>query len=317
MKYDLSIVIPSRNEMFLSRTVKDIIDKKRGKTQVIAVLDGAWADPKVEDHPDVVVLHYSESIGQRAATNKGVSLSNAKYVAKTDAHCGFDEGFDVKLMADMKDDWTVVPIMRNLWAFDWVCEEGHKRYQGRSGPCRDCGKPTTRNFKWIGKNNPQSNSYTFTTEPKFRYFREYRKTPEYKKMLKETGLTYSMGLQGSFFMMTREKYWELNICDEHFGSWGSQGIEVGVKTWLSGGKVMINQKTWYAHMFRSQGGDFGFPYPLKDRKVKENRKLAKEYFFNNKFDKAIHPLSWLIKKFWPVPEWTDEDLQMLIDLESK
>jgi len=207
----------------------------------------------------------------------------------------------------MKDDWTVVPVMRNLWAFDWVCPNGHSRYQGRSGVCEKCGKPTTRDFKWIGKNNPQSDSYCFNTEPQFQYFREYRKRPEYKKMLKE-GLTETMSLQGSFFMLTREKYWELNICDERFGSWGSQGLEVAIKTWLSGGRVMVNHKTWYGHMFRTQGGDFGFPYPQKDRKVKENRKLVKEYFFNNKFDKAVHPLSWLIKKFMPVSNWTQEDL---------
>jgi len=57
-------------------------------------------------------------------------------------------------------------------------------------------------------------------------------------------------------MLTREKYWELNICDESLGSWGSQGIEVACKTWLSGGKCLVNHSTWYAHMFRTQGGDF-------------------------------------------------------------
>ena len=144
----------------------------------------------------------------------------------------------------------------------------------------------------------------------FKYFREYRSRPEYQEALK-TGLTESMSLQGSFFMLTRDKYWELNICDENFGSWGSQGIEVAAKTWLSGGKVMVSHKTWYAHMFRTQGGDFGFPYPQEDRKVKENRALAREYFFNNKFDKAVHPLSWLLEKFAPVPGWTQEDLDKL------
>ena len=215
-------------------------------------------------------------------------------------------------MEGMQDDWTVVPIMRNLWGFDWKCPDGHTRYQGRSGVCEECGKETTRDFKWIGKSNPQNKSYCFNTEPQFRYFKEYTKRDEYKKMLKETGMTESMSLQGSFFMLTREKYWELNICDEDFGSWGSQGLEVAIKTWLSGGKVMVSHKTWYAHMFRTQGGDFGFPYPQKDRKVKENRKLAREFFFNNRFEKAVHPLSWLIRKFSPVPEWTEEKINELL-----
>jgi len=321
MKYDLSIVIPSRKEMFLAKTIENILENIRGKTEVIAVLDGGWADPVIVDDPRVTILHYTESIGQRAATNRGVQISSAKYIIKCDAHCGFDEGFDVKLMAKMKDDWTVAPVMRNLHAFDWKCKScGYSMYQGptpgtknsKVNECPECGKKDwERDYKWIGKTNPQNSSYCFNTEPQFRYFREYRKRPEYKKMLKETGLTESMSLQGSFFMLTREKYWELNICDEDFGSWGSQGIEVAVKTWLSGGKVMINHDTWYGHMFRTQGGDFGFPYPMKDRKVKENRAFTKDLFFNNKWDKAVHPLSWLIKKFWPVKEWKQEDLDKL------
>ena len=31
-------------------------------------------------------------------------------------------------------------------------------------------------------------------------------------------------------MLTKRKYFELDICDETFGSWGSQGIEVAAKT---------------------------------------------------------------------------------------
>ena len=120
-----------------------------------------------------------------------------------------------------------------------------------------------------------------------------------------------MSLQGSCFMLTRDKYWELNICDENFGSWGSQGIEVAVKTWLSGGKVLVNQLTWYAHMFRTQGGDFGFPYELSGSAVSHAKKTAKELFFNNTWEKQIYPLSWLVEKFWPVPGWTDEHLTKL------
>jgi hypothetical protein len=69
-------------------------------------------------------------------------------------------------------------------------------------------------------------------------------------------------------------------------------------------------------MFRTQGGDFGFPYPQTDRGVKENRAYAKDFFFNNRWDKAIHPLSWLIDKFYPVPGWTDEDIKKLKQTEG-
>ena len=307
---DLSIIIPARNEMFLARTVEDIIKNIRGNTEVIVVLDGTPADPPLPEHPRVHSVFYNESIGQRAATNVAVKLSKAKYVMKCDAHCSFDEGFDIKMMAEMQDDWTMVPIMRNLHAFDWICDKcGHREYQGTTPVnCPDCDNTTSfhREIVWIGKNNPQSTSYCFDYEPHFQYFREFKQRPGGKG-----DLTESMSLQGSCFMMTRDKYLELNICDEEFGSWGSQGIEVAVKTWLSGGRVVCNQKTWYAHMFRTKGGDFGFPYHLSSKQTSHAKRMARDLFFNNKWPLQKRPFSWLLEKFWPVPGWSQDQLDEL------
>jgi glycosyltransferase involved in cell wall biosynthesis len=297
---DLSILIPARNEQFLARTIRDIFEHAEGDTEVIAVLDGQWAEPPVPDHERLTLIYHPESIGQRAATNEAARLSNAKYLMKLDAHCAFDQGFDVKLMADMQPDWTMVPVMRNLHAFDWVCKNGHRRYQSPSGPCRECGEPTTQDVVWIGKHNPQSTSYRFDKTMHFQYFDEWKK--QQKGDLIET-----MSLQGSCFMLTRNKYFELDICDERHGSWGGQGTEVACKTWLSGGKCIVSKKTWYAHLFRTQGADFGFPYPNPG--IEKARKYS-QYLWNNdnpdelpRWDKAIYPLRYLIDKFSPVPDW--------------
>lgn len=307
-KYDLSILIPSRNEMFLARTVEDLLEHKEGNTEIIIGLDGEWADPQIPDHPDVRIVYYPNSIGQRAITNQLCKISSAKYVLKCDAHTAWDQGFDVKLMAVMQDNWTMVPVMRNLHAFNWVCPEGHARYQGPSGPCQTpgCSKPTVRDVVWIPKLSPQSKSYCFDPEPHFQYFGSFNKRPEGKP--DDLGLTETMSLQGSCFMLTREKYWELNICDEAFGSWGSQGIEVACKTWLSGGRVVVNHKTWYAHMFRTQGGDFSFPYPQSGRNVQNAKARARNIFFDNAWPQQIYPISWLVERFWPIDHWNDADL---------
>jgi glycosyltransferase involved in cell wall biosynthesis len=302
----LSILIPSRHEEFLQRTIQDILAHIEGDTEVIAVLDGYLPDPPLISDPRLTVIYHPESIGQRAATNEAAKISQAKYVAKCDAHCAFDQGFDVKMMAEMKDDWTMVPVMRNLHIFDWVCPDGHRRYQGISGVCKECGKETVKDIVWIPKHNPQNASYCFDAEPHFQYFGEFSKRLEGKG-----DITPTMSLQGSFFMCTREKYFELNLCDEEFGSWGSQGLEVAIKTWLSGGQVMANHKTWYAHMFRTQGGDFGFPYSLPGSQVSKAKHYARDLFFNNKWPKQVHSLSWLVEKFWPVKGWTEDDLRKL------
>lgn len=292
---NLSVLIPSRQEMFLKNTVEDILAHIEGDTNIIVGLDGAWADPPLVDHPKLTIIHHSQSIGQRAITNECAKLSKAKYLMKVDAHCSFDQGFDVKMMADMQDDWTMVPLMRNLHAFDWVCPDGHRRYQGPSGPCTECGKETTRDIKWIAKENPKSTAYRFDKEMHFQYWQEYKR--------QQVGdLVETMSLQGSCFMVTRDKYFELDLCSEEFSSWGQQGVEVACKTWLSGGRVMVNKKTWYAHMFRTKGGDFSFPYHNPQSKVVENRKKSRELFTEDKWPKAIHKFQWLIDKFQP-PEW--------------
>ena len=238
---ELSILIPSRNEEFLAKTIQNILENIEGNTEVIIVLDGQWANPPVADDPRVIIVYHNTSIGQRAATNEACRLSKAKYVMKVDAHCAFDKGFDVKLMADMKDDWTVVPLMKNLHAFDWVCKKcGDRRYQDNTPTsCPKCDNKTdfVKDVVWIAKKSPNSVSYCFDSEPHFQYFGDFAKRPE-----GQGDITPTMSLQGSCWMMTREKYWELNVCDESFGSWGSQGIEVSMKTRLSGGEVMVTGK---------------------------------------------------------------------------
>ncbi len=295
--------------MWLVKTIEDILSNIEADTEIIVVLDGKWSEPGIPQHERVNVVYLPESIGQRAATNLACRIAHGKYVMKTDAHCAFDKGFDRKMIARMQDNWTAVPTMRNLHVFDWVCENGHRRYQGVTDFCKEegCGKEMKKEVVWIPKKRPESNSYCFDVEPHFQYWNEYTKRDEYKKQL-ETGLTESMSLQGSCFMLTKKKYEELNVCDEAFGSWGSQGIEVACKTWLSGGRVVVNHDTWYAHLFRTKGGDFGFPYEMSGKQQEHAKKYAKDLFFNNKWGKQIHPISWLVEKFAPVKGWKEEDL---------
>jgi glycosyltransferase involved in cell wall biosynthesis len=303
--YDLSILIPSRNEMFLSKTIQDMLENSSDRTEIIVVLDGAWADPGVPDHKRVTLVYLPESVGQRAATNIACRLSKAKYVMKADAHTAWDKDFDLKMIEAFKetgDDVTMVPVMRNLHAFNWVCPDGHTRYQGPSGPCSECKKETTRDVVWIAKTSPQSTAYRFDKSMHFQYFGEWKK--------KQVGdLVETPSLQGSAFMLTREKYWELNMSDEELGSWGQQGVEVAMKTWLSGGRVIVNKRTWYAHMFRTQGGDFSFPYPQRPQsEIVATREKTRDLFVNGKWPQAKYDFNWYLDKFKPLPGWHDDTI---------
>lgn len=328
---DLSILIPANNEIFLKNTIEDILAHIEADTEVIATLDGKWAEPAIEQHPRVNIIYVPVAIGQRAATNIACNLAHGKYVMKVDAHCAFDQGFDRKMLEAFKeegDDVTMVPTMRNLWAFDWKCYHcGWKQYQGaQPKECGQCKKDDRLKMKivWIGKPNPQSNSYCFDSEPHFQYFNDYTRRQEYKDALAKNGLTESMSIQGSAFMLTKERYQTLNICDEEFGNWGNQGIEVACKTWLSGGRVLINHNTWYAHMFRTQTG-WKFPWESSERQIQKTKKEVWESFFGGKWDKQTKPVSWLIEKFMPIQmakdgrdtSWTPEKLSSLKVLEAE
>lgn len=293
-KYDLSVVIVGCNEEFMSRTVDEVMEKKRGNTEVIVVCDEFLPNPPLKAYKEVTFVYNATPLGQRAATNMGAKLSQAKYIMKLDAHCALDEGFDVKMMKEMQDNYTMIPVMRNLHAFDWVCPDGHRRYQGPSGPCKECGKPTVKDVVWIAKTSPQSVGFRFDTDMHFQYWNDIG--------YKDQVLTETLSIQGSCFMLTREKYFELDICSEEFHGWGQQGVEVACKTWLSGGRVVVNHNTWYAHMFRTQGGDFSFPYSNPQSKVLENRELSKRLFRDDQWPQAIHKFQWLIDKFNP-PGW--------------
>jgi glycosyltransferase involved in cell wall biosynthesis len=330
-EYLLSVVIPSRNEEWLKNTVEDILKNKRGATEIIVVLDGKWSKPPLKDHEDVTILHVSEPYGQREATNQGVRLSQAKYILKCDAHCAFDEGFDVKMMDGFKevgDDVTLVPAMYNLHVFDWKCNKcGNRWYMGapphhcqKSGtdgnkpehinPDCDNTKDFVKRLVWKPRLHKRTEFWRFDSEPHFQYWHEYRKRPEAQGQIAEV-----MSLVGACFMLTRERYWKLNICDKEFGSWGSQGIEVACKSWLSGGRLMVNKNTWYGHMFRTQK-DFGFPYQQSNTQVQKAKEMARDLFFNNKIKDQVRPLSWLIKKFAPIPGWSDEDIKKLEESEK-
>lgn len=323
MSYDLSILIPARNEQFVSNTVDNILKQKRGATEVLVGLDGAWADPGIPDHPDVRILYVAQSIGQRAMQNKLAKLSEAKYVMKVDAHCAFDEGFDVKMLDAFKetgDNVTMVPEMRNLWVYDWKCMKcGSRWYQGpKPTKCMKRGKHTsdvlehpecdgqefTQRIVFDHRpDTPHATSYRFDSDLHFQYFDQWKKH-------QEGDLVESMSLQGSCFMSERQRYWDLELCDESWGSWGQQGSEVAIKTWLSGGRVLCNKRTWYAHLFRTQPG-FSFPYPQSGSSQQRARDICNDIFKNNKWPKQKLPLSWLVEKFWPVPDWSIEDLEKL------
>ena len=297
---DLSIVIPARNERWLAQTIADILEHREADTEVIAILDGAWAEPGIPQHPAVTVLYLPESIGQRAATNLGVSLSTAPYVMKCDGHVSFAQGFDRVLIEAAKElgpDVTQIPSQRNLHVFDQVCEScGRRDYQCPPlTACLACGQPVRQELVWKPRGGTLTESWTFTAEPKF----QYGGTPH-----KPTSdIADVMSSLGACFFMSRERFCQLGGLDEAHGSWGSFGIEIACKSWLSGGRQVVNRRTWFAHYFRVGGQ--GFPYPIKASDQTKAKDYSKNLWFTDSWSGQVKPLRWLVDKFWPIAGWTE------------
>lgn len=296
-------------------TVHDVLEHSGKDTEVIAVCDGYWPEPPLPDHPRFQIIHFSEAVGQRAATNAGAMLSQAKYIMKMDAHCSTDDKFDEKLMAKMQPDWTMIPAMHRLHVFDWMCECGERQYQG-SVPekCEECGGTEfTMAMVWEPRwQYDPTVSWLFDSNLHFQYWRKYRKRPEFKEQA-PTGIVETMSCIGCCFLMERERFWELGGMDEGHGSWGQYGTELACKAWLSGGKMVTCLDTWVGHLFRTgnfaRSGKSTWPYPLSQRDVERARKHSRKLWLNNRWPKQVRPLSWLVERFWPVPGWTEDDLK--------
>jgi len=270
----LSIIIPARNEIYLEKTIKNVLDNAEGEIEILVVLDGYIPEPQIIMNDErVIFIHNKESIGQRQSINQAAKIAKGKYIMKLDAHCAVDKGFDVKLAQDCEYDWTVIPRMYNLDVLSWQ-PKLHKR----------------TDYMYIGLRE--------NGELRAEY---YDKQPDTDKEIDNI-----MCCMGPCFFMQKDRFWELGGCDENHGGWGSQGIEVACKAWLSGGRLVVNKKTWFAHWFRGggvpEGHTSGFPYHLSGKAVEHARAYSKDLWLNNKWDKQVRNFDWLLNKFSP-PNW--------------
>lgn len=310
---DVSVIIPARNEEFLWKTVNCVIDAARADTEVIVVYDGYWPPFALNEHPRVRVIHNTVPVGQRAACNDAVAVSRAQYVMKLDAHCKVDDGFDTKLMADCEYDWTVMPRMYVLDAFHWCCAQcGSESGQGpKPDRCGNCGFTVMKKVDvWQPKLHKVTDYMWFDTDLKIGYFdRNAGITGKNKRRLHHKyrqwangDVTDVMCGVGACWFMHRERYIELGGMDERHGSWGQMAVEVACKAWLSGGRHVVNKKTWFAHLFRTQKG-FSWPYENPAHAQERAREYSRDLWLNNKWQDRLYNIDWMIKKFSPVLTW--------------
>ena len=292
----LTVIIPARNEVLLEKTIRNVLQNIRGNTRVIVILDGYIPEPQIVlDDDRVLFLHYETSIGQRAAINRAAEMTDTKYIMKLDAHCVVAPGFDNQLIADagiLGPNVTQIPRMFNL---DSVMFE--PRCGGNFEEAVKRAKVT--DYMYIGWNDRQ--------ELRTLYYRG----SEYRKIHRERAhilIDDIMSCMGPCFFIDREWFLAHGACDEGHGGWGQQGVELACKAWLSGGRMVVNKKTWFAHWFRASDG--GFPYQISGQEVDRARKYSKDLWLNDKWELAVRPFQFLLDKFNP-PGWSGQESAMV------
>lgn len=272
-----SVVIPSRSDQYLQKTIDDLLLKAEGDIEIIVVYDGRWADPILKDDPRLIQIHHGElhnNYGMRASINLGVEASSGEYLLIIDEQCGVDQGYDVKLIADCQSDqWVMIPRRMRLDPETWTLIQD--------------GRPP---IDYMCVDYPYQRPYDKTCGL---HGAEWKR-PDRKEIMVDDTPT----MQGSCYFMYRS-WWDKVVGpldDVNYGTFTQEAQEVSFKTWFNGGSVMVTKNTWYAHWHK---GKHGKGYGFSNEQYKEHMRGTEKgriycinhwmshpqfpYFINNKF----------------------------------
>ena len=228
----LSIAIPSRNEIFLKKTIEDVLRKATGDIEVFPILDGYdLPDDEIVKDSRVKYIRIPNNgqMQKRHGINTAVSIAKGEYIMSLDAHCMMAEGFDEQLVKDHQDNWVQLPRRDRLNAEDWCLQHQPNK------PSIDY-----EYFMWQGLDK---------SAPSLHGFRWDARTIEREHILIDDTLTF----QGSCWFMTKEWFNKMGFMQiEGYSGWGQEAEEIGLKTRLHGGRLITNKNTWYAHLHKGK-----------------------------------------------------------------
>ena len=286
----VSIVIPSRSPQYLRKTVADLLQKAEGEVEVIVVYDGRWPEPDEVpiDDPRLIQIHHGEihnNLGMRESLNAGVAVSKGDYLMIIDEQCMVSQGYDIRLSSICEDDWVIIPRRKRLEPESWtLIEDGRPDidYMAVEYPYL---KPLDKTQGLHGK--------------------EWKR-PERAEIIDDvpTG-------QGSCYFMSR-KWWDKCIGEldsTHYGTFTMEAQEITLKTWFSGGRVVVDKACYYAHWHKGRAGKgYGFSneqYRKHQEGMEKGRLYAIEYWLNTKDFK--YDWNWFVtEKFPDMPGWSTD-----------
>jgi len=265
---DVSVIIPARNEIYLQKTIDGLLDNLGSKFEIMVGVDGYEPNPPLKEDSRVRVYRVDKSIGMRPMINKLVSMAKGQYLLRADAHIIIEKNMDLKMIDSHKAGFTVVARRYELDTPSWKMR-----------------KHTDCDYRYL---TPLSDSSGGLRSLAWE---------EYELKHKANIFDDLMTCSGSNWLMKRSQWNRWGGLDENHGTFGQEGAEIACMTWLSGGRMIINKNTWYAHWNRGK-----MPYALGAHQKRKSIDYSIDKWVNNKWEKRTRDFQWLIDRFRP-PGW--------------
>src|SRR3990167_1084194 len=291
-----SIIIPARAEdgYNLNRTLDSIYQNATGEIEVIVGFDG---EPftSVGNRENFKVIHFPSVVGIKTNINAMAAMATGKYIYKSDAHCSFGKGFDEILQENMEEDWIVMPRFKII-KDDWSIQ------------MRD-GQEEFYDYFFLSSPLTDNRGYRFKAAGHW-----LQRTVE--RLLSHPDLDETPQIHGSGWYILKDRFFELGgfPLQDPYGH-GQEGIWLGLKNWLKGGKVMVNKKTWYAHLHQSSAKR---GYTEDKRHTEQTYNIVARHWMMNKEPNLTHDMKWFIdEKFPGMPGWPENWKQLQKEYEEK
>ena len=286
----VSIIIPAFKDPFLQKTIDSLLENAQGEIEIIAILDGFTPEKPVKPDARVRVIKFKKNRGMRAAINAGIKASRGEFIMKCDSHCLFGPGYDKIMSENCKQNWLMVPRRYSLDDINWKRDE----------------KRPVRDYHYLAFPDKTNSGGTWLINVDWT-------ARTYERNKSKYDIDDTMTFQGSCWLANKKYFMKrVGFLDDRkraYGPFGGEQLEIGSKYWLGGGKIKVIKKIWYAHLFKMQrhykSGTFTRDYKLYAN-VARHRSWAAKHWMNNEEEGMIHPFSWLVEKFWPVPSWPED-----------
>lgn len=224
----LSIILPSYHDKYVKNTIEDILRNSElgDALEVIDVMDGFYAPAEwIVNDPRVRYVHLGANRGMRGAINAGVAVARGEFFMRLDEHVCFAKGFDKALTDACKENEVMTATRYFLDPVQWKVMDIAPVYHEKL-VIQDVGNGVRKfsGARWKSRDEAQ----------------------------KDVMVSETLAMQGSMWIAHREFFLKTvgELQTEGYGPTYQDSVEVTMKYWQAGGRLMLNKNTWFAHKHR-------------------------------------------------------------------